>query len=106
VLALFSSKREGNDAIAQISKIMTESGISLADIQAKFGVKKAKTEEKSTTKAKIAFVGPNGEKWSGRGRPARWVSELEKDGGSRETYKVAVTKKETANEQAENPSTI
>ena len=36
----------------------------------------------------VRYRGPNGEEWSGRGRPARWLTELEAQGKKRADYAV------------------
>lgn len=37
---------------------------------------------------RVKYRGPNGEEWSGRGRPAAWLAELEAGGRSREEFLV------------------
>ena len=34
------------------------------------------------------FRGPNGEEWSGRGRPPSWLTALEADGKNREEFRL------------------
>jgi DNA-binding protein H-NS len=41
------------------------------------------------TSVPVKYRGPNGETWSGRGRPARWLAELEARGHKREEYDVS-----------------
>jgi DNA-binding protein H-NS len=36
----------------------------------------------------VKYRGPNGEEWSGRGRPAKWITELEAAGKKREDFAV------------------
>jgi DNA-binding protein H-NS len=36
----------------------------------------------------VKYRGPNGETWSGRGRPARWLAALEAQGRRREEFAV------------------
>jgi len=47
--------------------------------------KKAGAKRASPT---VQYRGPNGEEWSGRGRPARWITELEAQGRKREEFAV------------------
>lgn len=39
--------------------------------------------------APIKYRGPNGKEWSGRGRPAKWLIELEAAGRKREEFLVS-----------------
>lgn len=39
-------------------------------------------------KLEPAYIGPNGEKWSGRGKTPRWLREAEESGASRESFRV------------------
>jgi len=54
-------------------------------------IRKPKEKEsnkgKGTTSAK--YKGPNGEEWSGRGRQAKWLTELEAAGRKREEFLVS-----------------
>jgi DNA-binding protein H-NS len=66
-------------------------GISLMDLvgqgPAKATAGKAKAD--GARKAPAAkYRGPNGEIWSGRGRPARWLTDLEATGRKREEFAV------------------
>ena len=36
----------------------------------------------------VKYRGPDGQTWSGRGRPARWITELEAQGRKREEFVV------------------
>lgn len=56
-------------------------GMSLADLVGLGGVKQAASAAK--------YRNPStGETWSGRGRPARWISELEAKGRKREEFQI------------------
>lgn len=46
------------------------------------------TQIKSRSPAPVKYVGLNGEKWSGRGKPPRWITAIEHSGGSRSNYLV------------------
>ncbi len=48
----------------------------------------AKPEKKTRASAAVKYRGPNGEPWSGRGRPPRWVQAVEAEGRSRNDYAV------------------
>ncbi len=48
----------------------------------------AKPEKKTRASAAVKYRGPNGENWSGRGRPPRWVQAVEAEGRSRNDYAV------------------
>ena len=67
-------------------------GMSIADL-----LKRAVPDARPATTAKkaegkrasgVKYRGPNGEEWSGRGRPARWITELEAQGEKRADYAV------------------
>jgi DNA-binding protein H-NS len=36
----------------------------------------------------VKYRGPNGEKWSGRGRPPKWLQAVEAEGRNREEFRV------------------
>ena len=40
------------------------------------------------SRAAARYEGPNGESWSGFGRAPRWLTDLEADGKSRESFLV------------------
>ncbi len=45
-----------------------------------------KRPKKSKGKAPAKYRGPNGEEWAGRGRPTKWLVELEAAGHKREEF--------------------
>ncbi len=47
-----------------------------------------KPGKKTRASAAVKYRGPNGEPWSGRGRPPRWVQAVEAEGRSRNDYAV------------------
>ena len=49
--------------------------------------RKAKPERSRASPA-VKYRGPNGEPWSGRGRPPRWVQAVEAEGRSRNDFAV------------------
>ena len=62
-------------------------GLDLSDL---FGAERGKRGRKPV-RAKatdVAFRSPQGETWSGRGRPPRWIVDLEAKGHKREKFRV------------------
>src|SRR4051794_19061838 len=49
--------------------------------------RKAQSDSRQTTIA-AKYRGPNGETWSGRGHPPRWLATLEKGGHNREEFLI------------------
>ncbi|NGM20012.1 H-NS histone family protein [Roseomonas stagni] len=47
-----------------------------------------KPGKKTRASAAVKYRGPNGEPWSGRGRPPRWVQAVEAEGRSRSDFAV------------------
>ncbi len=72
-------------------------GMSIADLL-KRAVPDAVMSSRRVTTAKkaggkraspgVKYRGPKGEEWGGRGRPARWITELEAQGKKRADYAV------------------
>ncbi|NDC57795.1 MAG: H-NS histone family protein [Alphaproteobacteria bacterium] len=62
-------------------------GLDLSDL---FGAERGKRGRKpGRAKATdVAFRSPQGETWSGRGRPPRWIVDLEAKGHKREKFRV------------------
>jgi DNA-binding protein H-NS len=52
------------------------------------GFKPQKTGAKAKQAAPVKYRGPNGETWAGRGRTPGWLSALESNGSSRESFKT------------------
>lgn len=46
------------------------------------------TKIKRRVPSPVKYVGLNGETWSGRGKPPRWITAIEHSGGSRSNYLV------------------
>lgn len=59
-------------------------GMSLMDLVGQ-GASRVTGKKKSPA---AKYRGPNGEEWSGRGRPARWLTQLETRGRKREEFLV------------------
>ena len=51
---------------------------------AKNGRRARKPRDDTGAKRAAKYLGPNGEEWSGRGRPPRWLAALEAEGRGRE----------------------
>lgn len=47
-----------------------------------------KTRSDAGTSATVRYRGPEGETWSGRGRPPGWLVALERSGKQRDTFQV------------------
>lgn len=61
-------KEELSTAIAQIKELMSKNGITLEDLGA--GIKKTR----KTSQVKVKYRDPdNGDEWSGRGQPPKWM---------------------------------
>jgi DNA-binding protein H-NS len=66
-------------------------GMSLMDLVGQGPVKASKDQKKPQATGKSLspkFRSPSGEIWSGRGRPARWLTQLEAKGHKRDEYAV------------------
>lgn len=74
--------------LAKIRQMMTEYGISLADLGGGTGRRGGGAAAK--VKAPAKFRGPNGELWSGGpGRKPEWVRTILAGGGDMEQYRLA-----------------
>jgi DNA-binding protein H-NS len=66
-------------------------GLSLTDLfPAKTG-KKEKEKNKKGDERAVKYRGPNGESWSGHGKPPKWIKALESEGHKREEFRVHET---------------
>lgn len=80
--AMVARKAETTNAVAQIQAIMSEYGLTIADIEGK-GKGKSKIA-KAKTSVPVQFKNPEtNETWTGRGRAPRWL-----DGKDKETYRI------------------
>jgi DNA-binding protein H-NS len=52
-------------------------------------VRKSKPRPDNRTRQAVLYRGPEGEQWTGRGKPPRWLVELEAQGKSRDHYHVS-----------------
>lgn len=79
-------KQELASAIAEIKRIMSEFGITPADLG--FGRQAGKTKGKGAALAAKYRDPVSGKTWSGRGRRPAWVMALEAAGKSLDSVKV------------------
>ncbi|MBI2307139.1 MAG: H-NS histone family protein [Rhodocyclales bacterium] len=79
-----AQRAEKAAAIAAVKKLVGDFGLSAEEC----GFRPAGKGKAKTTVA-AAFRGPNGETWSGRGRTPNWLSALEKQGQSRDRFRIA-----------------
>ncbi|MEW5786904.1 MAG: H-NS histone family protein [Pseudomonadota bacterium] len=77
-------KQEIAGALAEIKRLMAEFGISVEDI----GGKSSKMRTRSVGTAKYRDPA-SGKTWTGRGRRPAWVVDLEAQGKSLESCKIA-----------------
>ncbi len=75
-------QQEITDVIRDIKAKMAQYGITAEDLAA--------SGKKTLSKkpAVVKYRGPNGEEWSGRGRPPVWITEALDQGKSREDFVV------------------
>ncbi len=71
-------------AIETIKGLVTQFGLTAEAC----GFKSPKPAVKAKQVVAAKYRGPNGETWSGRGRPPSWLAALETQGASRETYRI------------------
>ena len=85
---------ERRSFIEETRKKAASLGISLSEVLGEIAPassgrrRNAKPEKKTRASAAVKYRGPNGEPWSGRGRPPRWVQAVEAEGRSRNDYAV------------------
>jgi DNA-binding protein H-NS len=60
-------------------------GLSMADVLPAAG---RKTRSNAGRPLPVRYRGPNGETWSGRGHPPRWIQHYEDQGREREEFRV------------------
>ena len=76
---------------AKLEEMAASAGLSLEEVigAGTSGKTDRKAPRKSAGKAvAIKYRGPNGDTWSGRGRPPKWLAVLEAEGKSRDDYRV------------------
>jgi DNA-binding protein H-NS len=90
---LIEQKTEGvkRSFIEEVTARAVSLGLSVTDLFTRSTPEKAAPAKSAGGKRAspgVKYRGPNGEEWSGRGRPARWITELEAQGKKRADYAV------------------
>jgi DNA-binding protein H-NS len=90
---MIEQKTEGvkRSFIEEVTARAASLGLSVTDLFSKSTPAKAapaKSAGGTHASPAVKYRGPNGEEWSGRGRPARWITELEAQGKKRADYAV------------------
>ncbi|MBV61122.1 H-NS histone family protein [Abyssibacter profundi] len=81
-------KEELSEAIAQIRQIMTENGITMADLDGRRSGRKSRGSG-TGSKRPPKFRDPvTGNTWAGVGRAPKWIVEAEAAGKSREDFRI------------------
>jgi DNA-binding protein H-NS len=88
-------------AIRKVRALMDKLGVTMADLAEKPAPKTGKSgprrgrpkkadaaPRKPATKIPVKYRDPNGNAWTGRGKTPKWIVEAEKDGKSREEFRV------------------
>lgn len=75
-------QQEVTEVLRDIKAKMAQYGITVEDLSG--GPKKLASKKTVSVK----YRGPNGEEWSGRGRPPVWMTEAVEQGKSREDFAV------------------
>lgn len=80
---------ERTEAIAKVRQIMSESGLTLADLGGKSNAASKSRNGGTGVKAPIKFRDPDsGSTWSGRGLKPRWLTQKMALGASKESFAV------------------
>ena len=82
---------ESVEAIDTVRRLIYDFGLTSADCGFHAGPTRAiVTPINTRTPAPIKYLGLNGETWSGRGKPPRWIVAYEAQGGQRADCLVTV----------------
>lgn len=78
------------DLLAEMEEKAAALGLSLEGlVQSEAPARGSRKARRVTTAAAAAkYRGPNGEEWSGRGRPPAWIVMAEADGKNRESFRI------------------
>jgi DNA-binding protein H-NS len=76
------------EAIGQAKQLITEHGLTAADLGFKMPGAALAVVAKTRTPVAVKFRGPNGESWSGRGKAPNWLTSLEAEGRNRDEFLV------------------
>ncbi len=79
-------KQEMAGAIAEIKRLMAQSGVTAEDLGISGRGSKGKTRSAGAAKYRDPI---SGKTWTGRGRRPHWVAEQEAQGKSLESFKVS-----------------
>ena len=90
---MIEQKTEGvkRSFIEEVTARAVSLGLSVTDLFGRstpVAAKQAAPAKSAGASPGVKNRGPNGEEWSGRGRPARWLTELEARGKKRADYAV------------------
>jgi DNA-binding protein H-NS len=90
---MIEQKTEGvkRSFIEEVTARAVSLGLSVTDLFGRsmpVAAKQAAPAKSAGASPGVKYRGPNGEEWSGRGRPARWLTELEAQGKKRADYAV------------------
>jgi DNA-binding protein H-NS len=84
-----AQRAQKSDAIAQIKSLMSEHGLSLADLGSRVAAAPATPRKAAPAKVPPKFRHPRtGDTWSGRGLQPNWLKAALKDGARLEDFKV------------------
>jgi DNA-binding protein H-NS len=77
-----------HDLLEELRAKAEAAGMSLEDLfpQASFAGRRQRSD--SGQPLPVKYRGPNGETWSGRGHPPRWITILESEGHHKDEFKV------------------
>jgi DNA-binding protein H-NS len=81
-------KSEQADAIGRAKQLISEHGLTATDLGFKMPGAALAVVAKTRTPVAVKFRGPNGETWSGRGKPPNWLTSLEAQGRHRDEFLV------------------
>ena len=78
------------DLLAEMEEKAAALGLSLEGlVQSETPARGSRKARRATAGAAAAkYRGPNGEEWSGRGRPPAWIVMAEADGKNRESFRI------------------
>lgn len=77
-----------NDAVKEAQRLIDEFKLVVSDFRFTNEGPIRRFNLNKTRVVPDKYVGPEGQRWSGRGRTPRWVAELEAKGDSRDNYLV------------------
>jgi DNA-binding protein H-NS len=76
--------------LAETRAKLAELGLTLEGVLPAGGAGQGRKAPKESGGDKVPakYRGPNGEEWSGRGRPPKWLAALEAEGRTREGFRI------------------